>query len=333
MWVTTEQPKTLDDLIGKQHNIMKSLFDKYDKGTLSHLIMITGGSGSGKTVSSRLLAAHILGLDSVDDLEADFNYTEVDCSEKNKSEDMREVTEALTRKPLRDAPRVIAFEELQQVHKGGKSVTSGQDVLLVPFQDDKLAKTNTYIIATTTSKETILPALNSRFFKAEFPEFTIADYTEAYERLKAKTETTNKRFENLTQSEIESLFIESNGNLREYIQLLDAISIGVKVPEDINDNKRDQESLYFFVRNASTYKEWIDKFSENGKLPTANLHGLLSYFTSVLVGMDIKKVASTTELTAYKEAIKLLSKGFTGKVNEKMEWKYILISLCDIFRE
>lgn len=148
------RPKTFDELKGDPA-LLTSLKSIDLKET--HTFLFVGDSGSGKTSSGRIIASMVGATDA--------DIFEINGSDKNGVDDMRDVINILHLKPIGKAT-VIIFDEFQRVTK------DAQNILLKPLED---CPKYVYFIICTTEPGAILPTIKSRCTSFTFRGLTEDD--------------------------------------------------------------------------------------------------------------------------------------------------------------
>lgn len=143
------RPKSLAEMKGNQALIsaIKAHFAKPDH---NHAILLYGPSGCGKTTLARAVSKEFLGVEDTD-------IDELNASNRNGVDDMREIEESMKNLPLTSKFNVFIIDECQNLTPAAKSA------LLKPCEDG--ASFN-YIFFCTTNPD--------KFFKGDKGEKTSA---------------------------------------------------------------------------------------------------------------------------------------------------------------
>lgn len=143
------RPQTLAEMKGNAALIsaIKAHFSKKDH---NHAILLYGASGCGKTTLARAVSKEFLGVDELD-------IDEINCSDKNGVDDIRDTIEAMKNLPLTSKYNVFIMDECQNLSPAAKSA------LLKPCED---GGDYNYIFFCTTNPD--------KFFKGDKGEKTSA---------------------------------------------------------------------------------------------------------------------------------------------------------------
>lgn len=143
------RPQSLAEMKGNQALIsaIKAHFSKKDH---NHAILLYGASGCGKTTLARAVSKEFLGVDELD-------IDEINCSDKNGVDDIRDTIEAMKNLPLTSKYNVFIMDECQNLSPAAKSA------LLKPCED---GGDYNYIFFCTTNPD--------KFFKGDKGEKTSA---------------------------------------------------------------------------------------------------------------------------------------------------------------
>lgn len=153
------RPKSLDDLIGQEHNI-NLIKNQWLSGRKPHFIIISGDIGTGKTTLSRIISA-IIQTDSVEISYKDINLssydiTEINASDKNGVDDIRDLLTKIRYKPqIGSLAKIFILDEAHQLTK------SAQDAFL---KDTEEPPEHVFFIFSTNNVSKLSKALLRRAF-------------------------------------------------------------------------------------------------------------------------------------------------------------------------
>lgn len=163
------RPQTLEDVSGRD-NIVSTILNEYNTGTMRQSYLFTGHYGSGKTTIARVIAKMING------------YTiEIDSASNNTSEDMENLIEQVKQKPIAYDNTVLILDEIQNC--GTKALSK----LLIFLE--KLPKFLTVIMCTTDGDK-VLPTIKSRCECFTFNPISLGDITNRLKYISEKEQYT-----------------------------------------------------------------------------------------------------------------------------------------------
>ncbi len=153
------RPEKLDEVIG-QDDIIKNIKNQFESGRFPHFFLIVGSSGTGKTTLARIIALMLQQKDPLKD-KIDYNISkydikEINASDKNGVDDVRELLETIRYRPLLPSlNKVIIFDESHQL------TTQAQNALLKDTED---TPEHLYFIFCTNNDSKILATLKRRAY-------------------------------------------------------------------------------------------------------------------------------------------------------------------------
>lgn len=115
------RPQTLAEMKGNAA-LISQIRAHFAKPNHNHAILLYGASGCGKTTLARAVSKEFLGVD-------DSGIDEINCSDKNGVEDIRNTIEAMKNLPLLSKFNVFIMDECQNLSPAAKSA------LLKPCED------------------------------------------------------------------------------------------------------------------------------------------------------------------------------------------------------
>jgi len=125
-------------------------------GTASRSLMLSGGTGLGKTTLAKALARKLKIVES--------EIYETNCANTRTLEDARSLVENLQYAPRTGTFRVLLLDEVHQM------VPNAQQVFLTPLES---LASQSLVMACTSDPSKLLPAFRNRFY-----EIKLSDYTE-----------------------------------------------------------------------------------------------------------------------------------------------------------
>lgn len=115
------RPQNLSEMKGNQA-LISAIKAHFSKPNHNHAILLYGPSGCGKTTLARAVSKEFLGV-------VDTDIDEINCSDKNGVEDIRNTIEAMKNLPLTSEYNVFIMDECQNLSPAAKSA------LLKPCED------------------------------------------------------------------------------------------------------------------------------------------------------------------------------------------------------
>jgi len=148
------RPKTLDDIVGSS-TIIDTLKKQFSSKRIPHFYLICGQSGSGKTTLSRIIAMMLQNANIEDPIHK-YDIKEINASDKNGIDDIRDIIDKSNYKPLYPSiAKVIIMDEAHQL------TTPAQNALLKITEDPPKSM---YFIFCTTNESKIITSLRRRAY-------------------------------------------------------------------------------------------------------------------------------------------------------------------------
>lgn len=210
------RPQSLAEMKGNAALIsqIKAHFEKPDH---NHAILLYGASGCGKTTLARAVSKEFLGVEDTD-------IDEINASNKNGVDDIREIEDAMRNLPLTSKFNVFIIDECQNLTPAAKSA------LLKPCEDG--ASFN-YIFFCTTNPD--------KFFKGDKGEKVSALTTRLtqwkveplskFDSIKLVNEIANKEKIELSDAVFDRIVEVGEGSPRSMLVALESVS-GIKTEEE-----------------------------------------------------------------------------------------------------
>lgn len=153
------RPKNLDEIIGLD-DVVEIITNQFKSKRIPHFYLIVGESGSCKTTLARIIA---LMLQQQDPHNVKYEYniskydiTEINASNKNGVDDIRELLDLIKYKPLKPSlAKVYILDEAHQL------TTAAQNALLKDLED---TPDHVYFIFCTNNDSKILPTIKRRAY-------------------------------------------------------------------------------------------------------------------------------------------------------------------------
>ena len=148
---TIYRPVSWDQVV-EQDAIKQILSEELNTNNLKHVLLFTGGAGTGKTTSGRIFANTIEPTKG--------NVFEINCADHTGVDDVRQLDLDVSRtKPLAGNYKVFILDEVHML------TTQSQNALLKIFEEPPA---HCIYIMCTTDPQKILPTIQSRAFRYDF---------------------------------------------------------------------------------------------------------------------------------------------------------------------
>lgn len=324
------RPLKFSDMVGQEH-ITKTLKNQVVAGRVGHAYLFTGGRGTGKTTSAKILARVVNCLNPQDGepcneceickeiLDGSLtDVVEMDAASNNSVEDIRSIRDEVNFLPTRAKYRVYIIDEVHMLSTGAFNALL--KTLEEPPEHVK------FILATTEPQKLPMTILSrcQRFDFKRIPEQDII------KRLKIICEDAKI---NIDEEALKTIAILSEGHMRDAISILERCSqessenitiasvkelVGLPSLEHIN-------KLANGIISNDTIKalESIDDILKDGKDLYNFLWEVIKYFKDILVYKATNKIELYSEVEV--EEIKKLA----SKV-EKQRLLDIIYALSDL---
>lgn len=153
------RPTKLDDVVG-QPEAVAALTKFLKNGNLPHALMLTGGSGVGKSTIARILAVELGAAPTM--------VLDINCATIDPLDTVRAIQETSERVPMVGDKRVWILEEGQALSRALHSLQA----LLKPLED---VRDHTYFILCTTDPGKIIKAIKTRCTEIALKSLSEAD--------------------------------------------------------------------------------------------------------------------------------------------------------------
>ena len=312
------RPQTFAEMVGQEH-ITRTLKNQIIANRVGHAYLFTGGRGTGKTTSAKVLARAINCLNPKDGEPCNeceicksaisgslTDIVEMDAASNNSVEDIRSIREEVNFLPTKAKYRVYIIDEVHMLSQGAFNALL--KTLEEPPEHVK------FILATTEPQK--LPAtILSRCQRFDFKRISNEDIIK---RLKIVTEESNIQISTQALNVIASL---SEGAMR------DALSILERCVQD-GENSIDEDKIKELVGipkityihsiaeaiieyNIDEAMEAITTVLEDGKDLNNLLWEIIKYFRDILM------VKTNQKLTMYNETDLANLKNLSEKISKE----------------
>lgn len=263
-----ERPQSFKDLVGQKAAVtaLKRAFADVSKAP--HCILLTGGSGTGKTTTARLLQKRLNCHKSC--------YNELNCADARGIEDIRRIRSQMTRKPMGGDCHIWVIDECHQLTK------DAQNAALKMFED---TPKHVYFILCTTDPHKLLKTIKTRCTEFRFQNVRVAD-------LRALAEKTATKYEKeVDEAVLDKLAELAAGSPRKALVLLEQVWNSDDVDEQLAILGNMEEDAFTLARalispgckwgDVKSLLEALQKKEEN---PEGLRRMILGYCSSVMIG-------------------------------------------------
>lgn len=286
------RPNKLDDVIG-QDDIVDIIKTQFKSKRVPHFFLIVGATGTGKTSLARIIA---LMLQQPDPLSSKVDYNvplskydikEINASDKNGVDDIREILELIKYKPLQPSlAKVFILDEAHQL------TTPAQNALLKDLED---TPKHVYFIFCTNNDSKILATIKRRAYTINTHGINEKGLSKLLSAAKKKTgfkEDTSEFEQALLENEITSpgLILQATEKYFSGADISDAI-YGVG-PETSVDTKKLCNLL-----SKGNWKEAVPILKTITKEDIVMIRNfILGYFKAILLNSGSVKIAQAIKI-------------------------------------
>ncbi len=250
------RPKTFSEIVGQDH-IVQTLKNEIKSGRVGHAYLLTGGRGTGKTSTAKILARAINCLNPKDgepcneceickaSLEGTLtDVVEMDAASNNSVEDIRSIKEKINFLPTLAKYRVYIIDEVHMLSTGAFNA------LLKTLEEPP---EHVKFILATTEPQKLLATILSRCQRFDFKKISNSDLVK---RMKIICEESNIQ---ITDTALNLIATLSEGAARDALSILErCIQSGGEANIDENQIK-DLVGIPKFVYVHDIIKGIIDK--------------------------------------------------------------------------
>ena len=151
MFTEKYRPTTFDEVVGNK-TVIDSIKYSIESGDKCIRMIITGQPGVGKTTLARIIAKHMLKVNSNFDISSDPRYREIDCTVRGCKKEISERVSHLNHVGLFGGPMIHVFDECSALSK------KAQEVLLKPLES--CPQFNHFIFLTSEPEKVHKPLLD-----------------------------------------------------------------------------------------------------------------------------------------------------------------------------
>lgn len=207
------RPKTFEEVKGID-SIVDILINQVDTNTTRGSYIFCGESGNGKTSISRIFAEEIN--------KSKQNIIELNMSDKTGIDDIRAIIDEARKRPIGTEYKIYILDEVHQIS------TQSQNALLKILEE---TPKHVKFILCTTNPEKLLPTIQNRCQRFDFPKQDIDTIVEQLEFIIEQENTENFLSEvesswekiKYTEESLEKIAEHSKGSFRSAISYLDKV--------------------------------------------------------------------------------------------------------------
>ena len=265
------RPKAFIDLFGQQKAV-DSLKGFIQKKKIPHSLLFTGGSGTGKTTTARILKKHLACDDSA--------FYEINCADFRGIDMIREIRKQSKYKPVQGLTKVWLIDEAHQLSN------PAQQAFLKLLEEPP---SWVFFILATTEPNKLIKTIKTRCTEIHFKSLSVKE-TISY----LETFIENNLDEEIPDEIIEEIADKSEGSHRKAIVMLDSY---------LNHSPKNREN--FEIQTAEQRGQAIDLcralFSGSSWLVVSGIIDkmegdinnvqpiIYSYFNKILIGSNASK--------------------------------------------
>lgn len=291
------RPSTFEDVVG-QENIIHILKNQVESETTAKAYLFTGGAGTGKTTTARILARSVNGSSK--------NIIEIDGASNNGVDNVRELIEVVQYKPLDSKYKIIIIDEVHMLSTGAFNA------LLKTLEEPP---EHAIFILATTDPQKIPATILSRLQRFDFKRMTVEQIVQRLNYILLQEDySINLPSEerNVSDAAVEYIAKLAQGGMRNAISLLDTC-LGYKQNLDESDIAE--------ILGVSSYEDYInmlqaiidkdrkirldilDKNHYNGKDLKVFLKGFTEFMVDYMKYRIMGDLKHTSIPDLYKEAL------------------------------
>ena len=310
------RPLKFADMVGEEH-ITKTLRNQIIYGRVGHAYLFSGGRGTGKTTSAKILARAVNCLNPQDGEPCNeceickeilngslTDVIEMDAASNNSVDDIREIRDEVNFLPTKAKYRVYIIDEVHML------TTGAFNALLKTLEEPP---EHVKFILATTEPQKLPTTILSRCQRFDFKRISNQDIVK---RLKIICEESKIKISN---EALELISVLAEGAMRDGISILErcAQESTEEISEDLVKELVGIPSLEYissivksiFEKDEIKALEITDKVIEDGKDLYNFLWEIIKYMKDILVYKSTKKlnIYSKDELKDIEEISKLVS--------------------------
>ncbi|MDO8264893.1 MAG: DNA polymerase III subunit gamma/tau [Candidatus Parcubacteria bacterium] len=239
------RPKSFSEIVG-QENVVKTLINAIEIGSVSHAYLFTGPRGSGKTSIARILAKAVNcqnrkgsepcnSCSSCEEINSGraIDLIEIDAASNRGVDEMRELRDGIKFSPVKSKYKVFIIDESHQLTK------EAANALLKTLEEPPA---HAIFILATTELHKMIPTILSRCQRFDFRKLTVKEIVERLEDISKKEKIT------IEKAALELIALNSGGAIRDAEGLLgQAITFSASAGREGEIKKDDIKDLLGMV--------------------------------------------------------------------------------------
>lgn len=260
------RPTKFDEIVGNQTAI-KTIRQELKHG--SHVFLMTGSAGTGKTTIARIMARYLKA--------GELSIREINSAETRGIDSAREIMEQMRYNPSDGESLVWILDEFHQQTK------PAQEAFLKPLEE---TPSHVYFFICTTNPEKLIPALKSRCSIINMKPLKPEEMASLIERTCAAEEI------EISEDIVDRIVNLAGGGSRKALKLLgkvlylDTDKERIRALRDVGDNDEAKETIDFCRALMNKESNWASLMNLLSKMDLSNpesiRYAVLGYCNAIL---------------------------------------------------